>query len=717
MIAPSHPTGLDAAGYRRWHASKRPAGTAEGKAFRNGKKLARSPLTGQSGMLRRDGLGFFSCVGRRPAAIHQGPPMPKMKSDFKGLVILLAKNLYQEPDVFLRELIQNAHDSIQLRLLEESVEPGRITLSIDPLQHTITIEDNGLGMDRRVIEDFLSTIGASGTRAMRRQHEEQDGISVATIGQFGIGLLSAFVVAQRVDVFTRRRGSEEAWHWVNQGDDEYTLEPTGEMPRAGTQVVVTLTPAHLGFLNRKEIVRAVRKYADFLSVPIVLEGEGQINTPDPEWFRSGWSADIDVSPMMPWVQRRYGDNPLLLIPVALEAPRTRGLLFITDRRFLGPQDAGHVDIYQNRMFIRARDTDLLPEWAAFVRGFIDTADVQPTAARDNLRRDDAWFELRRQLGTLVIRALLRLAENDPDYFRSLCSWHNYHLKRLSLEDQAFFEAIVRRLPFATSEGPMNLDEYLERHARHPDTRNRIYYLCGDTIGTQLQEICRSQGITVIRAEARIEETLLERFVQTVYPGLELRKIDESSWQHLYRRLMPDEERAFDPLVSAVTRALRHAGIDDLQLHVRHIRPEHLAAILMKSPEWDSHRDLRLVLQHPFFFRSLENFARKGLDASRPPPLEFILNADCALIQKLARLPVLDAPENEPLFRSLYFAALVDARREMSEDDIRALQQVNQALLQQVVTARWDRFLDERGGPSALPPAPAADSQPSIPEQP
>ena len=213
--------------------------------------------------------------------------MPKMKSNFRGLVTLLAKNLYPEPDVFVRELIQNAHDSIQLRRARTPECPaegsGKISITVEPADRCIRFSDDGLGMNRYVIEEFLSTIGSSGTGAMTAELRRSAQCDVATIGQFGIGLLSALVVAERVDVYTRHLETGEAWHWVNSGDDEYTLDPTSEMPHTGTQVIVTVKPEYHEFLQEQTIEASIRKYADLLPVPILLNGRGPVNAVRPPW--------------------------------------------------------------------------------------------------------------------------------------------------------------------------------------------------------------------------------------------------------------------------------------------------------------------------------------------------------------------------------------------------------------------------------------------------
>lgn len=186
---------------------------------------------------------------------------------FKGLVRVLAKSLYPEPDVFVRELLQNAHDSIQFRRLDEPELRGEIRVDVDEAARTLSFSDNGAGMDQREIEDFLSVIGSTGTGS-RAQELASRAVAVATIGQFGIGLLSAFVVAERIDVYTRKPGAARAWRWTNHGGEDYDLAalPVDGQP-PGTRVAVTLAPNQTAFLDGRRIRQIVRRYADLLPFP------------------------------------------------------------------------------------------------------------------------------------------------------------------------------------------------------------------------------------------------------------------------------------------------------------------------------------------------------------------------------------------------------------------------------------------------------------------
>lgn len=206
--------------------------------------------------------------------------MPKMEFDFQGLIQLLAKNLYSEKRVFIRELIQNAHDGI---LRRQSREPDAFTPRIDvesrPDELQFIIRDNGLGMDLNDIREYLAVIGRGATRL-------EKGDVTGLVGQFGIGFLSAFIVAERVEVETRKVGDDDGWKWSNSGTEDYTVTKVSK-DSFGTTVTVFLNgEADKGVIHPEEVDNVIRKYADMLKVPIHLNGSREpINQMIMPWER------------------------------------------------------------------------------------------------------------------------------------------------------------------------------------------------------------------------------------------------------------------------------------------------------------------------------------------------------------------------------------------------------------------------------------------------
>ena len=192
-----------------------------------------------------------------------------MQANFEGLIQLLAKNLYPEPDVFVRELIQNAHDSIRLRQEQEPGLQGRIEVEVRPDESLILFRDNGLGMDRDEIKRFLSVIGSTGTGTARERLRDADSAAAySLIGQFGIGMLSAFVVAEHVVVKTRKLGASGAFAWHNAGSAECELRPSDEPQSPGSEIVVKVAATHRFMLDGERLQAAIVRFCDFIPFPI-----------------------------------------------------------------------------------------------------------------------------------------------------------------------------------------------------------------------------------------------------------------------------------------------------------------------------------------------------------------------------------------------------------------------------------------------------------------
>lgn len=601
--------------------------------------------------------------------------MPKMKSNFRGLVTLLAKNLYPEPDVFVRELIQNAHDGIALRRVSEPSLSGRIQLTADAASRTLEFTDNGLGMDRHVIEEFLSTIGASGTGTMTQELRSAGAFDPATIGQFGIGLLSAFVVAERIDIFTRRLDSEEAWHWSNMGDDEYQLEPTTEMPQPGTQVTLTVRRDFAEFLDETRLAAAIRKYADFVPYPILLNERGPINA-----IRPPWEAARDLTPieraefLRDYLAKRYRDRPLLVIPVDLPEHRAHGLLYITDQHIPGINTSGFLDVYQNRMCIRPRDPEILPEWAKFVRGLIDSRNLQPTAARDNVHRDAAYYALREVLGTLVTRTLVDTAREQPEFFRHLCEWHHFHFKGMALTNDEFFQHVARHLPFTTTVGQLSLTEYRAR-ARTPEGEaTPLFFFGHEGDADRFDEVCRARGIVAVNAGRVFDEELLGKIAAQAPAEFTLRCLDRLDTRALYAPLSAEEEEAHAPLIAAMQAEVESSAGHAVHVEIRRFDPPGIPAMLLETRDNSSAEGLRQLLNHPSVRGGMQELALELTSSIAARPRELLLNAANPLVQALAVEPDKNEETGRLCLRTLYVSALAHSRERLAPESGAAIRE-------------------------------------------
>jgi molecular chaperone HtpG len=303
----------------------------------------------------------------------------QMETNFQGLIQLLAKHLYSEPDVFVRELVQNAHDGIVRRIDVDPNLAGRIQIDYDLDARTITFRDNGIGMNRQDIRTFLAVIGSTGTGTARKDMlDEGKGSAFELIGQFGIGLLSAFVVASKVIVRTRKLAGDAAFAWHNSGSADCELY-ADDKPDIGTEIIVSIRDDYSFILDGKRLEGAIRKYCDFIRFPIMLNDQGPVNVMEGPSHRPHWTSQAHKeSAYKSFLNARYPDIPIDVIPIEIETPfRASGALYISDRHVPDVNTTGVIDIYVRRVFIRGNDNAFLPPWAKFVRGIIDSPDLQP----------------------------------------------------------------------------------------------------------------------------------------------------------------------------------------------------------------------------------------------------------------------------------------------------------------------------------------------------
>ncbi len=603
--------------------------------------------------------------------------MPKMRTSFQGLVQLLARSLYPEPEVFIRELLQNAHDSIQLRRVQEPQLAGEICIRVDPQTRTLSFSDNGAGMDRRDIEEFLSTIGSTGTGVQARRLAERN-IAVRTIGQFGIGLLSAFVVAERIDVYTRKSDSHEAWHWVNYGGEDYELEPLPVAEQAvGARVVVTLAPVHAGYGDPATVRNTIKRYADFLPFPILLNDQGIVNTIDAPWHRDDWPARADTT-LRHFIARRYNVTPLHLISVELQSPRARGVLYIPLHTGPGAQGGGVVDIFQERMCIRLNDSEFLPEWADFLRGIIDSPDLQPTAARDNLRRDETYRRLRRKLGKLLLRELIRLAQEERATFLKLCDWQHATIKGMAVQYPEFYQAVIDYLPFETNRGMLTLPAYGQAQPLQADGKTPLYFFTHGPDAQQFYDLCAARGWLAVNTGRQHDEALLRRYAAE--RGWALKPLDTLDDPALYEPLEPREQADYRSLERALTQSLAAAGIEGVRPGVRRFLPADLSAVLIAPSRFKAIDRMEQLLARPLLLEGLEELARDVREQLRQHPLELFLNANHPLIQRLREWDGLADPARQSLLMGLYGGALLTARQRLTPDNARLLVAQWQTLL-------------------------------------
>ena len=556
--------------------------------------------------------------------------------DIRGMIKLLAKNLYPEDDIFVREMLQNAHDSIQKRKVDDkdkSVE-GHIQVTVIPTSRKIIFEDNGRGMTEAEIHDYLSTIGKSGTDEFRQKLLEMGRkAEVSLIGQFGIGLLSCFVVAEEVQVVTcSSLPNQTAWKWISNGDKDYTLVKT-EYARIGTTVTLVLAQGKGdAFLEEENLRKTIRKYADFLPFPIYLNAdEVPTNTITPPWARTfDTQVDRDFE-YYNFVNARFLDAILHVIPIKVtDSHDVEGILYVSDRRTYDFETGGPIDIYQNRVFVESKTREILPQWATFIGGVIDSSTLTLTAARDRVVQDSTFQRVRKLLSDLIINALLQMKVEDPEKLSRLLRWHGTQIKGMSIAHEDFFKAICDLVPFETNRGSMDLKTYFQQSNIAITEGDRVLYFTEAGSATQYYMLCDEKGLLVLNASFLFEEKFLQKYAK-LHPNIKLHQINIAGSEFIFSPLAGDERSRFQSLQFEFGRLL---GDTRSKVHVVRFQPSSIPAVAMLSSDAKIYKDLEEAKDNVKMSDNVRNLVSRVLEDIPTLPIVLYVNADNPIINHL-----------------------------------------------------------------------------------
>ena len=439
------------------------------------------------------------------------------QAEVAELLRLMVHSVYSETDVFLRELVSNASDACD-RLRYEAIarpelmdgQPLAIRIRPDAASGTLTITDNGVGMDRQELIDNLGTVARSGTRAfLNRLAEAKDGTGL--IGQFGVGFYSAFMVADRIEVTSRRAGSGETWVWRSSGGDGFEIEAAGAEAAGrlgrGTEVVLHLKEDAKHYLEEADIERVVRTYSDHILFPIELIGKDaqsrQINTASALWQRS--KSELKPEDYTQAYRALAGafDEPAATLHYRAEGRQSYAvLLFVPSLPpfdLFDPSRLGHVKLYVRRVYI-TDDAILLPTWLRFVRGVVDSEDLPLNISREMLQNNPQVAQMRRALTGRVLSELESIAGKDAEAFAKIWDAFGRVLKEGIYEDFERRDALLALARFASTkgEGKRSLKEYV---ADLRPNQTEIYYLVGESIerlkSNPKLEAAHARGIEVL----------------------------------------------------------------------------------------------------------------------------------------------------------------------------------------------------------------------------
>ena len=434
----------------------------------------------------------------------------QFKTEVSDLLNLIIHSLYSNREIFLRELISNASDAIDklkyLSLTDEklkgfSFDPV-INISFDTSAKTLTISDNGIGMDEEELNNNLGTIASSGTKKFLSSLSDDAKKNRNLIGQFGVGFYSAFMVASKVEVISRKAGEEKAFRWESEGKSTYTVTEA-ERSSQGSDIILHLNEDGADYANRWQLETLIKKYSDHIAYPIYLEydqehykdekdAEGnpvkevehkreQINSASALWTRS--KSSIKDEEYKEFYKNNYSDSedPLFYIHTHAEGATEYTTLFYIPAK--APFDMYYADyrpgvkLYVKRVYITDDDKELLPTYLRFVRGIIDSEDLPLNVSREILQENKIMTAIRNGSVKKLLGEFKKIADNNPELYEKFISQYNRPLKEGLYSDYANRESLLELVRYKSSEveGWTSLASYKERMK---EGQKAIYYITG-----------------------------------------------------------------------------------------------------------------------------------------------------------------------------------------------------------------------------------------------
>ncbi len=499
------------------------------------------------------------------------------QAEVAKLLQLMVHSVYSDRDVFLRELISNASDALDKLRYEAIAAPAlleqepalTITLTPDKAAGTLTVTDTGIGMSASELSDNLGTIAKSGTQAFMAQAKEAPSL----IGQFGVGFYSAFIVASRVDVISRKAGSDDSHVWSSDGLGTFTVAPAARGPR-GTSIVLHLKDDALEFLEGWKIESVVRAYSDHVAHPILLkEGDTearQINRANAIWTRP--KAEVTAEEHKEFfghLTHSYSDPALTLHYRAEGRHEYTVLLYVPGERpfdLYDPARQGHQKLYVKRVFI-ADDVALLPPYLRFVRGVIDSADMPLNLSREMLQNNPEVAAIRKAVTNRVLAELKKLSESDAAKFAAVWDTFGPVIKEGLYEDMERREPLLELARFrTTTREAATLKDYV---AGLRENQTAIYYLTAEDAAkakaSPQLEGYRARGIEVLLLTDPVDSFWVQMVPE--FEGKPLRSVTLGA-ADLDLIPLPETEKAAEAPGLAALLAVLKASLGDRVRDVR-----------------------------------------------------------------------------------------------------------------------------------------------------
>jgi molecular chaperone HtpG len=551
----------------------------------------------------------------------------KFQINLRGIIDLLSGHLYSTPEVFLRELLQNGVDAIRARQMLEPGFRGEATAEVVGGRRggkvpTLAFTDNGVGLTEDEVHRFLATIGQS-SKNEEFWHRPTD-----FIGQFGIGLLSCFVVSDEIVVVTRSaRGGSPAMEWRGKPDGTYALKPLSGDLAPGTQVYLTAKKGFEHLFEPEHLAERLHHYGSLLPFPVRLVAGSSsrvLNAEGPPWRRTFPDEAGRRAALLDYGRAVFGEDFFDAIALRSQAGDVEGVAFVLPYSPSLASKRTH-RVYLKNMLLSESAEDLVPDWAFFVKCVVNANDLRPTASRESFVEDDKLAETREALGGCLRDYLRGLARLDRPRLQQLIALHHLAIKALAAGDDDFFRLFIDWLPFETSAGRMTLGEYRKEHAvlRYTTQLDRF---------RQIARVAAAQGLCVVNAGYVHDDELMQKY-REVFPDSPAEEVDPAGLAQSFEDLGLDEREEVFALVRAADLVLQPLRCS---ADVKKFLPAELPALYTTDREADFLRSAEQSreISDELWSSVLDSVAGRGGPGAYA---QLCLNFNNPLVRKMARL--------------------------------------------------------------------------------
>jgi molecular chaperone HtpG len=547
----------------------------------------------------------------------------KFQINLGGLIDLLSNHLYSGPEVYVRELLQNGVDAIRARCGAEPDHRGEIVIEAHAPRGkppTLIFHDDGIGLTEDEVHRFLATIGESSKRVVAGDRPAD------FIGQFGIGLLSCFVVSEEIVVVSRSaRPGGRPLEWRGRPDGTYSLKPIEADLAPGTQVFLTAKDGCEEHFQPDRVRDLARHFGGLLPFPVRVTAGKQsevVNSGGAPWRARYPSAQARSRALLDFGREAFGLEFFDAIPLHSSTGAVDGVAYVLPfTPNLATRRAHRV--YLKNMLLSEKADNLLPEWAFFVKAVVNANDLRPTASRESFYEDAKLIAARTALGECLRSYLVQLAEHDRAKLGRLIALHHLSIKALAVRDDDFYRLFINWLPFETSQGEMTLSDYVRQSPT-------IRYVPTVDEFRQVAQVAAAQGACVINGGYTYHTELLERYSE-VFPEVSTERVSSEGLSRALGELGAEEQEEAQGLLASADEALRSFRCST---EVRTFRPENIPALYVTSGEGRFFRSLEQSKEvaNPLWGSVLDSLGRRPQPVA---PARLTFNFRNPLVRRLA----------------------------------------------------------------------------------